>query len=238
MILGIGGEAGLMTQDVAYRQFRFPCLVRLKARIFIAVVGDIDRIIHKLLSDQVNDLRIKIKVLVTHQILQRIVDGIHLRIRCQIIERIIGDSGAVALATAILIVGVDSSPGLLKNELSIFYDSQLRAGKAMFNILLNDLVDEINGSLRNTGFFQCSILQNGRIGNIDLDGFGQIGRRNPGHLNGVGTVDGPFGDIDFPCISGSHLRSINLMVVDEDTEAFHTFGRCNVKAPLPMVCFE
>ena len=144
MILGIGGEAGLMTQDVAYRQFRFPCLVRLKARIFITVVGDIDRIIHKLLSDQVNDLRIKIKVLVTHQILQRIVDGIHLRIRCQIIERIVGDSGAVALAGAVLIVGVDSSPGLLKNELSIFYDSQLRAGKAMFNILLNDLVDQIN----------------------------------------------------------------------------------------------
>ena len=228
MILGIGGEAGLMTQDVAYRQFRFPCLVRLKARIFIAVVGDIDRIIHKLLSDQVNDLRIKIKVLVTHQILKRIVDGIHLRIRCQIIERIVGDSGAVALAGAVLIVGVDSSPGLLKNELSIFYDSQLRAGKAMFNILLNDLVDQINGSLRNTGFFQCSILQNGRIRNIYLNCLRQIGRCNSAHLNCVCTIHCPVGNIYFPCVACSHLRSINRMIINKQFKALNAFGRRDV----------
>lgn len=52
VVLGVCREARLMAQDIAQGQFCLPLLVDLQARVLVAVVGNVDGVLHKALPSR------------------------------------------------------------------------------------------------------------------------------------------------------------------------------------------
>ena len=69
MVLGVCREACLMAQDIAQGQFCLPLLVDLQARVLVAVVGNVDGVLHKGAAQQVYQTAVQIGLALRDEVL-------------------------------------------------------------------------------------------------------------------------------------------------------------------------
>ena len=69
VVLGVCREACLMAQDIAQGQFCFPLLVDLQARVLVAVVGNVDGVLHKGAAQQVYQTAVQIGLALRDEVL-------------------------------------------------------------------------------------------------------------------------------------------------------------------------
>ena len=235
MVLGVCREACLMAQDIAQGQFCFPLLVDLQARVLVAVVGNVDGVLHKGAAQQVYQTAVQIGLALRDKVLQCVVCGVHLGVGGQIVQGIVGHSRAVGLGGAVRVIGVDLAPGVLVHQLAVFHNGHLCAREAIVHVCLNDLLQQFQCIAVDAHVLQAALLHGGVAhphGHLFAAG------TDAAHLNGVAAVDGLAGDVHVPHAACRHGSGVDLAVIDEQVKAGHARLGLHAQRSLPCVAHK
>ena len=235
MVLGVCREACLMAQDIAQGQFCFPLLVDLQARVLVAVVGNVDGVLHKGAAQQVYQTAVQIGLALRDEVLQRIVCGVHLGIGGKIIQSIVGYGRAVGLGGAVRVVGVHPAPCILVHQLAVLHNGHLCAGEAVVHVCLNDLLQQLQCIAVDAHVLQAALLHGG-VAHPHSHLF--AAGTDAAHLNGVAAVDGLAGNIHVPHAACRHGSGVDLTVVDEQVKAGHPCLGLHAQRSLPCVAHK
>ena len=235
VILRVCGEACLMAQDIAQGQFCLPLLVDLQARVLVAVVGNIDGVLHKGAAQQVYQTAVQIGLALRDKVLQCVVCGVHLGVGGQIVQGIVSHSRAVGLGGAVRVIGVDLAPGVLVHQLAVFHNGHLCAGEAIVHVCLNDLLQQFQCIAVDAHVLQAALLHGGVAhphGHLFAAG------TDAAHLNGVAAVDGLAGNVHVPHAACRHGSGVDLAVIDEQVKAGHARLGLHAQRSLPCVAHK
>ena len=155
-----------------------------------------------------------VQLTVGNQLLNCQVSGIHLCVRSQVIEGIVVYSLAIFDARAIFVIRIDVTVVGLLDNLAVPSNNQLSRGKAVCNLCVDDLVNQLEVVVVGVVF---GAVNKGWVANLDLKG--SLSLLDSTDLQAVITVDGYVGDVNL--VPGRTVKLVGwyLMAVYKERKA-------------------
>ena len=186
-------EARLMHHDVFHRDTGFPFFDRFQPRIcaFETCEPDFQGLIHKLFSNEIDNLIIQTEFPPVEQILYGISCCVHFCVGSQIIQGVIRDRHSIFHRGSVRLIGIYTSPGVLINQLPILYNGKLGTGKTIFYISFDDIADHFERSFIDPGLSKRPVGYSG-IGNTNVYSLFKVFWNYVRYLNRICAADRSF----------------------------------------------
>ena len=214
-------EAGLMHQNVLNGDAGLPLLGSLQilgigGAVEVDKDGGLDELV---ITEDVHDLGVQIQLALLVQVLDGVVDGVHLGVGGQIVQGVGGHGDSVLRIdlSAVRIPAVDIAVGGILDHLAILDDGDLSAGEAVLDGGVHEVVDQVQGAGIHADILGLTLDDDG-IADIDGDDLVLAHGGDIGNLNGVDAVHGDVSDVDLVGLAADHASSLDLHIVDKQTQ--------------------